>query len=106
MLTSIPVEEIDNALSVFDLLFQMINGGSWFVDKPNSCIRILQFMPLPFAGLGANFRRLIYRADDNSATYENLEKCLSGKYTVNDLIKYNNLAVEYLSLDKILQNTK
>lgn len=102
-LTNIPIDQIDNALLAFDILFKMPGGGSWFVNKPNTCIRILQFMPLPLAGLGANFRRLLYRSDENSATYENLEKCLTGKYTVNDLIKYNNLAVEYLYMDKTLQ---
>ena len=104
-ITGIPVDEIDNALSAFDILFSMPGGGSWFIDKPNTCIRILQFMPLPFSGLGANFRRFLYRADDEHATFENLEKCLSGTFTVNDLIKYNNLAVEYLYMDKNLHNT-
>ena len=59
-------------------------------------------MPLPFSGLGANFRRQYYRTDDEHHDYKDLEGQLSGKYTVNDLIKFNNLAVDYLSKAKEL----
>lgn len=59
-------------------------------------------MPLPFSGVGANFRRLYYRIDDDHYDYKDLEGKLSGIYTVNDLIKFNNLAVEYLSKAKEL----
>ena len=100
-LSGVPKDEVAEGLKAFDLLFPL-NGGSWFFDKPNTSIRILHFMPLPFSGLGANFRRQYYRTDDAHHEYSDLENKLTGKYTVNDLIKFNNLAVEYLSKAKEL----
>lgn len=100
-LSGVPKDEVAEGLKAFDLLFPL-NGGSWFFDKPNTSIKILQFMPLPFSGLGANFRRQYYRTDDAHHEYSDLENKLTGKYTVNDLIKFNNLAVEYLSKAKEL----
>lgn len=100
-LSGVPTEEVPEGLKAFDQLFPLDTGG-WFIDKPQTSIRILQFMPLPFSGLGANFRRHYYRTDDSSNSYGDLEGKLTGKYTVNDLIKFNNLAVEYLSKAKDL----
>ena len=100
-LSGVPKDEVAEGLRAFDRLFPLENG-SWFIDKPNTSIIILQFMPLPFSGLGANFRRQYYRTDDEHHDYKDLEGQLSGKYTVNDLIKFNNLAVEYLSKAKEL----
>lgn len=100
--TGIPIGEIENALQAFDILFP-IERGKWLIQKPNTSISILQFMPLPFCGIGANFRRMVYGKDGN-ATYENLAKQLTGKFTFTDLIKYNNLAIQYLSMDAKLRN--
>lgn len=100
-LSGVPECEIENALQAFDILFE-IPTGSWFFDKPNTSIKILQFMPLPFSGLGANFRRLYYRPDDDHFMYEDLKPQITGTYTVNDMIKFNNLAVDYLSKAKEL----
>ncbi len=95
-LSGVPKEEVPEGLMAFDMLFPL-NAGSWFIDKPQTNIRILQFMPLPFSGIGANFRRHYYRTDDTNNTYDDMKDKLTGKYTVSDLIKFNNLAVEYLS---------
>lgn len=100
-LSGIPETEIGHALQAFDILFP-IPDSSWMLDKPGTSIRIMKFMPLPFSGLGANFRRLYYRPDDNHYMYEDLSSQLSGRYTVGDMIKFNNLAVEYLSKAKEL----
>ena len=100
--TGIPTSEIENALQAFDILFPLDRGG-WLIPKPNTTITILQFMPLPFCGIGTNFRRMVY-GKDSAATYENLEKQLTGKFTITDLIKYNNLTIEYLSMDTKLRN--
>ena len=54
-------------------------------------------MPLPFSGLGANFRRLYYREEDKGVDYSYLHTILTGTHTVGDLVKFNNLAVKYLS---------
>lgn len=93
-LTSIPIDEIDNALSAFDILFP-IQDKSWLFDRPHTCIRILRFMPLPISGLGANYRRNIYSCGDDKRDYNYLETLLPKDYTCADLIKFNNLAVAY-----------
>lgn len=100
-LSGVPKDEVEEGLKAFDQLFPL-EESNWFIDKPNTSIRILQFMPLPFSGLGANFRRQYYRPDNEHHDYKDLEGQLSGKYTVNDMIKMNNLAVEYLSKAKEL----
>ena len=58
-------------------------------------------MPPQLYGIGANFRRLIYRLDDENVGYDDLNKeCnFASSLTINDLIKYNNLLIEYLYLD-------
>lgn len=101
VLSGVPEDEVESALGAYDLLFPLTDG-SWLFDKPNTSIRILKFMPLPFCGLGANFRRLYYRFEDKNTDYSYLNEVLSGTYTVGDLIKYNNLAIEYLSKAKEL----
>lgn len=100
--TGIPTNEIENALQAFDILFPL-DRGRWLIQKPNTTIMILKFMPLPFCGIGANFRRMVYNKEGD-LTYENLEKQLTERFTFMDLIKYNNLAIEYLSMDAKLHN--
>lgn len=100
-LSGVPEDEVSVAMGAFDLLFPL-SDGSWLLDKPYTTIRILKFMPLPFSGLGANFRKLYYRRDNGDVDYPYLREILSGTYTVGDLIKFNNLAIEYLSKAKEL----
>ena len=100
-LSGVPIDEVSEGLRAFDMLFPLDKGG-WFIDKPKTSIRILQFMPLPFSGIGANFRRCYYRTDDSHCDYNDLGNKLTGKYTISDLIKFNDLAVEYLSKAKEL----
>lgn len=99
-LTKIPIDEIPNALIAFDILFPLEPNNSWFL-LTNSNIRLLKFIPPQLCGVGANFRRIIYRQDDKNVTYDDLEQqCnFSSSYTLQDLIKYNNLLIEYLHLD-------
>lgn len=98
-LTDIPVDEIDNALSAFDILFPL-DDKSWLFDKPYTHIKILQLMPLVFSGLGAHFRRIVYSDDIEKCLYEDLGKKLPDDFTLNDLIKFNNLAAAYFPHDK------
>lgn len=94
-LTGVPIEEIDNALSAFDILFPIPNK-SWLFDRPRTCIRILQFMPLPISGIGANFRRFVYsEGKEEKCNYDYLATLLPKDYTCSDLIKFNNLSVSY-----------
>jgi hypothetical protein len=51
----------------------------------------MKMFPVPYMGIGANYRRIMHTA---SAKYEDLT--LSGKYTMRDLFKWNNLAVRVL----------
>lgn len=94
-LTNIPVDEIDNALSAFDILFPTKNS-SWLYDIPYTKIRMLRFMPIPFSGIGANFRRIIYSDGEDKCDYDNLKSQLPDDFTYSDILKFNNLPIEYL----------
>lgn len=89
--TGIPVSHIDNAFDSFNKLFPRRDG--WFQQLNNSNVRFHKLFPVPFRGVGANFRRLIYT---NDGTYDDLKKMITGPMTFNDLIKWNNLAYEIL----------
>ena len=56
-----------------------------------SNVEVMKMFPVPYMGIGANYRRIMHTA---SAKYEDLT--LSGKYTMRDLFKWNNLAVRVL----------
>lgn len=88
--TGIPVEEIPRALQAYDAFFP--TNGTWFSDtSPKACIRKLKMFPIPFMGLGAYFRLCIYKVKE----FKDLP--LSGQYSVNDLVNWNNSAVKVLS---------
>ena len=88
--TGIPISEIPNAFKSYEILFPLSNG--WFQDLPNSNIRMMKMFPLPFSGIGANYRRLLYTS---SAEFKDLN--LTGLHTRNDLIKWNNLTIKVLN---------
>ena len=53
--TKIPVDKIDEALSVYDILFPK-KEKSWFLDdSPYQGIKILKFSLLPHMGISYNF---------------------------------------------------
>ena len=88
--TGIPVDEIGNALAAYEKLFPMTNG--WFVELgDNSKLRVIKMMSVPFMGIGANVRRLAYTS---TGVFKDIGT--GGKYTISDLIKYNNAAVHLL----------
>jgi len=89
--TGIPIDEIPNAMSSYQLLFPQDDG--WFIDlNPQvSNIKMIKMFPISFSGVGANFRRIIYA---DSKKYKKLS--LSGENTLRDLIKWNNLTVKVL----------
>lgn len=90
-ISSIPEIEIDNALSAFDILFP-IEGG-WMKGVNSTSIKLLKFMPSPFCGIGVNLRKEIYC---KGKTLDELKAIFTKGYTYNDMIRYNNLAYEYL----------
>lgn len=89
--TGIPAGEIPNAFQAYQVLFPL--EGGWFVDlSPNSSIEIMKMFPVPFMGIGADYRVSIYTA---SRKYEDLS--LTGEHTLRDLIKWHNLTVDVLA---------
>lgn len=88
--TGVPASEIPNALDAYEKLFPMESG--WFVDVPNSRIETIKMTSVPFMGVGANVRRLAYA---DSKDFEKIPT--GGQFTVADLKKWNNVAVELLS---------
>ena len=92
--TGIPEAEIPNALNSYQILLPRDDG--WFIDlSPHSNIKMLRMFPVPFMGIGANYRRVLYT---KSGEFEELE--LTGEHTLDDLIKWNRLAVEVLKSEK------
>lgn len=88
--TGIPVDHIQNALDVYNKLFP--NATDWFTQVSTSNIRKLKMFSVPFMGVGANYRRMKYT---ESGKFEDLK--LTGRHTLRDLQKWNNLAVDVLS---------
>jgi hypothetical protein len=87
--TGIPVEEIPNALDSYQILFPVQDG--WFMDLAQSNIRVMKMFPVPFMGVGANYRRYVYAP---SRKFDELK--LTGMHTRGDLSKWNNLTIKVL----------
>ncbi|MBN2564617.1 MAG: hypothetical protein JXB46_02795 [Candidatus Eisenbacteria bacterium] len=87
--SGIPVDDIDKAFEAMSTLFPTDSG--WFVDHRTSSIRLLKIFPVPFRGNGADFRKKVYT---DPPDYHCLR--LTGSYTLNDLIKWNNACVDFL----------
>ncbi len=88
--TGIPVGEIPKALEAYQILFPREDG--WFIDlSPTSNIKMLKMFSVPFMGIGANYRRLLYT---NSKEFKDLK--LKGIHTLNDLIKWSSLTIDIL----------
>lgn len=81
--TGIPIDQIPNALSVFDKLFPV--PGGWFATQSTHSIKLLKTFPMSFRGIGANYRLAAYKVDN----YSNLK--LTGKFTESDLGMWHNL---------------
>jgi len=87
--TGIPVENIPQAFSSYEILFPMQDG--WFLEPPNTNIRFIKLFPTPYMGIGANFRRYVYSEDKTWKGFK-----LRGLHTLDDMKKWNNVAVELL----------
>ena len=91
--TGVDYHEIDSALSAMDVLFP--TSESWLRINKQTNILETKLFPMPFRGLGANYRRLIYNSKKiNNGQYEDL--LLKNDYAYRDLIKWNNMTVELL----------
>jgi hypothetical protein len=87
--TGVPVDQIDNAFSIYKSIFPLPSG--WFIDQSNSNIRTLKMFPAQLRGIGANYRR---KRHTKSAQYKDLE--LTGDKTMDDIIKWNNKLFDLL----------
>lgn len=106
-ITNIPVEEIPNAFSALDTLFPFGDDKKWLYDIQNASMSVLQLFPIPLCGIGANFRRLIYAKDK---VYPDLKNVLTGKYTYENLIKWNQLGYKMLQksndIEQVIANNE
>lgn len=90
--SGIPASEIPNAFDAYEILFPSSPGKNWFLDlSPNINIKMIKMFPVPFSGLGANYRKWLYTKSGN---YEDLK--LSGLHTKDKLFQWNDLSVEVL----------
>jgi len=88
--TGVPVDEVPNALDAYQALFPRDDG--WFDDlSPGSNVKVMKLCPVPFMGVGAHYRALLHTQSGELPALE-----VSGEYTLNDLIKWNNLGVTVL----------
>ncbi len=87
--TGIPIQEIPNAFEAYEILFPL--EGGWFTESEWNNIRLIKLLPVPFMGVGANIRRMIYGKDQD---WEGISH--KAKHTVNDLVKWNNTLVSLL----------
>lgn len=82
---------------MYDILFP-IDGNTWIRPIGYSHIERLNMMPAPIMGIGANFRRSLYRDNDTEegSSYNALAKKLSKDYTIANLLKWNSAAFNLL----------
>lgn len=85
--SGMPVDEIDDALNLWDTLFPMENG--WFAQPRNDGRRLMKLMPAALRGLGA-FSRLTTRG------LEEYEQLKLNTLTVRRLAQDHNTAVRLL----------
>lgn len=102
-ITGVPLDEVQDALRVFDILFPKEDGGSWIIPVPYSDIIQLDLMPIPFCGIGANLRRFLYCK--KTGKYEDLKPQVSS-YTYKDLNKWNDLLVIYLETSNDVEKSE
>lgn len=95
-LTGIPIEHINDAFNAFNILFPRENG--WFIQFPRSNIKWHNLFPIPFSGIGVNFRRCEY------SPYQTFDSMKFTKdNTIKDIVKWNKLAHDIASKNKELE---
>ncbi|MEZ4412432.1 MAG: hypothetical protein R2910_05565 [Gemmatimonadales bacterium] len=83
--TGVPVEEMGNALSAFDVCFPLNNGGSWLTDAYDSQCRVVRMVPCVYQGLGV-YHRMAEWGMGTVADFGYTD------YTQADLLKWQNAA--------------
>lgn len=93
--TGIPEDEIQNALDSYNILFPLADG--WFDDlSPHSAIKRMKMFPVPFMGVGANYRREMYAGKENDEVNPVSKIPVSTPLTRRDLVKWNNCGFQVL----------
>ncbi len=87
--TGIPISQLGKAFTFYDRLFPTPSG--WLKEQKSSNIREINMFPVPFKGLGANYRRYYHC---QKREFEELQ--LTSQNARKDIIKWNNLACEVL----------
>ncbi len=89
--TGVPIGSIDAAMRVYDTLFPMGSGRSWFYGIPASepKAKVLKMFPAQMKGLGANYR--IWRS--GKGDFEGF----AGEAPYRRLIDWNNDLCKLLS---------
>ncbi|WP_457751883.1 hypothetical protein [Thermococcus sp.] len=102
--TGIPLDKIPRALEVYELLFPLKDGGSWFLKIPgysSGNISLLKFFSVPFMGLGAFYRVYLYLGDfdkwDSNVNKELMNRLGMSSDEINQLIKWVRLTADVLS---------
>lgn len=82
-LSGIPINEIDNAFGVFDVLFPMHSGKKWLEKCPNTDLIQMKFFPIPLHGNGVFFRAINYKKETGNSELDYLED-LKKNYSIYD----------------------
>jgi hypothetical protein len=91
--TGIPKEDVEPLLGVFDKLFPIGEGRSWFIQPRGDSRKVLMMMPAALRGLGAYQRTCMYT---NPGDYDGLG--LDG-VTKNNMIHDHNCSVAMIEDD-------
>jgi len=101
--TGIPIDKIPRALEVYELLFPLKRGGSWFLKVPgygSGNISLLKFFSVPFMGLGTLYRLYSYLSDfdkwDNRVDKELMIRLGLSSHEIIQLKKWAKLTVDIL----------
>jgi len=101
--TGIPIDKIPRAFEVYELLFPLKSGGSWFLrvlGYGSGKISLLKFFSVPFMGLGAFYRVYLYLGNfdkwDHKVDKELMSRLGMSPDEINQLIKWARLTADVL----------
>lgn len=97
-LTGIPLDKIDEALKVFDILFPTPSG--WFVSNQYSGVYHLKHVPIPLMGIGAISRIQIFCKSKGLSTRTHY----TNEYLRKDMKKWMLLTLKYIKSNARLEN--
>lgn len=99
IMTGVPVDEIDMALTFWDTLYR--KPKSWMTTINHGGLYYMQFVPAPLRGVGVNYRRHYYAPEgmkDSDELFKNLRSLVTDR-CYYDMIHWNNAAYIMLAQD-------